>query len=412
MLEDIVGQLWFQLTLLLTVAIASSLLFAKFKQPKIIGQILLGIVIGPSLLGLISVDSDTPGSMVPRFAELGAIMLLFLIGLECDIKEIYTKRSLLIGAGGVIVPWVCGYFLSELMLPDPGVGYDMFSQSVFVGAALVATSVAITAGVLKEMGIIGSDIAKTLLGAAVVDDVLGMLVLAVSAGTASGEGIDLSDLTWLVTAAVLFVALGGYIGAKVLTKVVASVQRRGSARGLEESGFLMALSIALLYATISEAIGLSAIVGAFVAGTIFARCEYRTRFHGYTKVLEWVFAPIFFLSLGVLIDVGEVSSGAWLFALVLTGVAFATKIAGCGIPARLLGMSKGDSLSLGIGMSPRMEIAMVIALYGLSNKIITGEIYSVIVMMGLLTAVFTPSILRRTMRSVPKTPAVCETVDA
>src|SRR4030067_1049203 len=216
MLEDIwsaiVGNLWLQLSLLLSVAIASSFLFARFKQPKILGQLVVGIVIGPSVLGLISIGGTETGNLVEQLANLGAILLLFMIGLECDIKQIYTKRSVIIALGGVIIPWVCGFALAELMLPEPSIGYDKFSQSVFVGAALVATSVAITAGVLREMKVIGSDTAKIILGAAVVDDVLGMVVLGVSEGTATGAGIDLWELFLLVFASAAFVGLGAYIG--------------------------------------------------------------------------------------------------------------------------------------------------------------------------------------------------------
>ena len=405
--EGILDHLWFQLSLLLTVAIASSFLFARFKQPKIIGQIVLGIVIGPSMLGLISVSEADPGDMVHRLAELGAIILLFMIGLECDIREIYTKRSILIAAGGVIVPWICGFALAELMLPDPGVGFDMSAQSIFVGAALVATSVAITAGVLREMELIGSDTAKILLGAAVVDDVLGMIVLAVSVGTATGGGLDYADLLGLVIASVLFVSLGAYFGSKIVTRVISNVHRRGVQHGIEESGFLLALCLAFLYAVISEMIGISAIVGAFVAGTSFAKCDLRATFQKNISVLEWVFAPIFFLSLGILVDLNQVSAEAWVFAIVLTGVAFATKVVGCGVPARLLGLSKKDAVAIGIGMSPRMEVAMIIALYGLTVGIITREIYAVIVLMGLLTALFTPALLKRAMAGTPKPVEAC-----
>jgi Na+:H+ antiporter len=392
---------------LLTVAIASSFLFARFKQPKILGQLVVGIVIGPSVLGLISVGGTDTGDMVEQLANLGAILLLFMIGLECDMREIYTKRSILIATGGVIVPWICGFALAEFMLPAPGTGYDRFAQSVFIGAALVATSVAITAGVLREMGLIGSDTAKILLGAAVVDDVLGMIVLAVSTGAATGGGLNYENLIGLIIASVLFVSLGGYFGSKIATRVISKVQLRGMLHGIEESGFLLALCLAFLYAVIAEAIGISAIVGAFVAGTSFARCDFRENFRKNISVLEWVFAPIFFVSLGILVNLGGISGKAWVFAIVLTGVAFAAKVVGCGVPARLLGLSKKDSMAIGIGMAPRMEVAMVIALYGLTVGIITAEVYAVIVLMALLTTLFTPSMLKRVMRGTPKSPEEC-----
>ena len=412
MLQDIwsgiVNQLWFQLTFLLMIAIASSFLFARFKQPKVIGQIVIGIVIGPSILGLITVRQDDPGDMVHRFAELGAIILLFMIGLECDIREIYTKRSILIASGGVVLPWIGGFLIAELMLPDPAPPYDKFAQSVFIGAALVATSVAITAGVMREMKLMGSSTAKLLLGAAVVDDVLGMIVLAASAGTAADGGIDFGHLLWVAFAAVAFVSLGAYVGSKFIVRLISVVNRRGMRQGIEEGGFLLALSLAFLYAVISEAIGISAIVGAFVAGTSFARCEFRESYRKMTSVLEFVFAPIFFLSLGILVDLEQISIEVWIFAVVLTTVAFITKLVGCGIPALLMGVGKKESLIIGIGMSPRMEIAMIIALYGLTTNVISRDIYGVIVIMGILTAVFTPTMLKRTMKGMPKAEEVCE----
>jgi Kef-type K+ transport system membrane component KefB len=171
-------------------------------------------------------------------------------------------------------------------------------------------------------------------------------------------------------------------------------------RGIEESGLLLALSFAFLYSVVAELIGISAIVGAFVAGTSFARYEFRSGFRKQVAVLEWVFAPIFFLSLGIIVDLREMSVDAWVFAIVLTIVAFATKLVGCGVPARLLGLSGRDSISIGIGMSPRMEVAMIIGLYGLTIGVVSREIFSVIVTMGLLTSVFTPTVLRRTMKDM------------
>jgi len=391
-------NLWLQLSLLLTVALVSSFLFARFGQPKMLGQILIGVIIGPSVLGLISVGAGgATGDMVQRFAELGAIILMFMIGLECDIRQIYTGRSIVIAVGGVVLPWLAGFALADLMLPAAGAGFSRFAQSVFVGAALVATSVAITAGVLKELKLLGSDVAKALLGAAVVDDVLGMIVLAVSAGTATNGGVDYGGLLWLLIASTMFVAVGALFGAKVATRLIASVHRRFSARGVEEAGFVLALILAFVYSVVSETIGISAIVGAFVAGTSLARMELGTMFKRQMSVLEWVFVPIFFLSLGALVDIGQMTTQAWLFAAALTAVAFASKIAGCWIPARLVGMSSEEALTVGVGMVPRMEVAMIIGLYGLTVGIISQEIYSVIVIMGLLTTLFAPELLRRTI---------------
>jgi len=395
-----INDVWFQMTLLLTVAIASNFLFSRIGQSRIIGQIILGIIIGPSVLGILG-SQETPGEMVQRFAELGAIVLLFMIGLECNMKEIFTKKSVVIAIGGVSIPWIVGFFLAEALLSDPGDSFNKFSQSVFIGAALVATSVAITAGVMKEMGIIKSSVAKTILGAAVIDDILGMIVLSVSIGTAKGDSVDFTSVGMILIAAILFVVLGIYIGSRYLSKLIGIVERRGIKRGMQENGFLLALSLALLYAFISELIGISAIVGAFIAGTSFERMEFRMKVVNWTTVLEAVFAPIFFLSLGILVNI-RLPLMVWMFAIALTAAAIFSKVAGCGIPAKLLGMSRSEAISIGVGMSPRLEVAMIIALYGLTAGVINNEIYSVIIIMGLLTALFTPSVLRRTMKRIPK----------
>jgi Kef-type K+ transport system membrane component KefB len=411
MLEEIWNELtnaiWFKLTLLLTVAIASNFLFARFGQPKIIGQILLGIVIGPSVIGLINVNQSDPADIVVSLANLGAIILLFMIGLECKIKEIYTKRAVVIALGGVLLPWAAGFAIAELMLPVPPPPLDKFAQSVFVGAALVATSVAITAAVLREMGVLGSTVAKTILGAAVVDDVLGMIVLAISSGIAKGGGIEFIDLVLVIIAAVAFVAIGAFVGSRYLMRVAEHIEKKGIQHNLPESGFLFILSMMFLYSVIAETIGISAIVGAFVAGTSLAGCEFSSKFMERTAVLEWVFAPVFFLSLGILVNI-RLPLELWMFAIALTVVAFLTKLVGCGLPARYSGMSKKDAIVVGVGMSPRMEVAMIIALYALSVQIISHDVYSIIVLMGLLTAVFTPYLLKKTMKHIPVTGEICE----
>jgi Kef-type K+ transport system membrane component KefB len=406
MFEDLLNDIWFKLTLLLVVAIASNFIFSRFGQPKIIGQILLGIIIGPSFLGLITVNQADSGDVVNRLAELGAIILLFMIGLQCNMREIYTRISVIVATFGVLVPWVSGFFLAEWMLPDPITG-TRFAQSVMIGAALVATSVAITAGVMKELGIIGSRPAKVILGAAVVDDVLGMIALAISSELALGTEIQLLNIAWILIAAVTFVSLGAFVGSRYVSRLIGKVEKKGAEHKIPESGFLLAISFAFLYAFIAETIGISAIVGAFVAGTSLASCEHNVKFRKNTEVLGWVFAPIFFLSLGILVNI-RLPLEIWIFALILTLVAVVTKLVGCGIPARLLGLTNRESLAVGFGMIPRMEIAMVIALYALGNSIISQDVYSIIVLMGLLTALFTPPIMKRVMRGVPKTPDECE----
>jgi len=411
-LGDITGNFWFQVAVLLGVATASNFLFVRLKVPKIVGLIVVGVILGPSVSGFVDIDQSGGDDLLTLLAGFGAIIMLFMIGLEFNIRDIYTGRNMLIALGGIILPWLGGFLLAELLLPDSGLAAGKLAQSVFVGTALVATSVAITAGVLREMGLLSSSIAKTVLGVAVVDDVLGMIVLAISAGIASEGGLDVENLAWISIAAVAFVTLGAYLGIKFFTKVISAVERRGISHGLVESGFMLALAFAFLYAFVSEYIGISKIVGAFIAGTSFAGCQYRKQFMQGITFLEWAFAPIFFISLGVLVDI-RLPLEIWLFALVLAAVAILSKVIGGGIPARLLGMTSRESLAVGLGMSPRLEVAMIIALFGLTEGIIDSRIYSVIIIMGLITVLVAPYLLRRTAARIPRGPpdseeAVCE----
>jgi Kef-type K+ transport system membrane component KefB len=398
-LDEIGGDTWFQVATLFAVAIASSMLFVRLGLPKTVGWIVVGIIIGPGALNLIELQGSTDTDVAPLdpegktdlitlLATFGSTIMLFIIGLECDFKEIYTRKNISIAIGGITLPWIGGYALAEFLLPG-----GTFAQSIFIATALVATSVAITASVLKEMGILSSGIAKAILGAAIVDDVLGMIVLAITAGIGTGHGVELLDISWIAIAAILFVVLGTYLGIRVFVKVIGSIERYGLKRGLPESGFLVALSFAFMYAFVSHQIGISAIVGAFVAGTAFSQCEYRRQFREGIVFLEWAFAPIFFISLGILVNI-NLPVDMWVFAVALAGVAILTKVVGSAIPARLYGMSTGESVAVGLGMAARLEVAMIIAVYGLSENIIDTTVYSVIVVMGVISILIAPTLLR------------------
>ncbi|OGS56504.1 MAG: hypothetical protein A3K60_04255 [Euryarchaeota archaeon RBG_19FT_COMBO_56_21] len=392
--DTLLGDVWFELTFLLVVSLFASFIFARFGQPKVIAYIVVGVVIGFAFreIGLITLgdsgEEETLPEVVMLLAQLGSIVLLFMIGLECDLKEIYTKRSILIAAGGVIIPWIAGYIIADLF----GYGTD----AIFIGATLVATSVAVTASVMSEIGMIGTPVAYAIVGAAVVDDILGMVVLAISRGLTEGN-LDAVGLVLLLVGAVAFVVLGAWLGSHFLTKLVFMVQVSGYKRKMPQSGFVLVLAIAMLYSFIAEVIQISAIVGAFVAGTVFAGSALRDGIMKGMKYLEALFVPLFFVSLGIAVNLEGIAD-ALLFGLVLTAVAIITKVVGCGLPARATGMSWWDSMAIGIGMTPRLEIALVIAYVGLSNGIIDSEIYSVVVFMGLATALVAPSMLRRSLR--------------
>jgi Kef-type K+ transport system membrane component KefB len=381
--QSILASTEFQMSLLLFVALAGYLLAYRINQSAVVGIILAGIVVGPSLLGWV-----TYTDFVSTLAHLGAIVLLFTIGLEFEIKDITRPSYLFIALIGVIIPALGGYYLARLF------GYD-FKAAVFVGTALTATSIAITANVLREMGKLQTGTAKAIIGAAVIDDVLALLALSVSEGIVSGE-LSAIILTITLAKAVGFIVIGIFIGQILLRKVMRGLDKTRIVEKYPQSIFIFAMMMAFLYAMAADFVGLSAIVGSFLAGTSFAglKLERAKIFREGAEHLQIIFASIFFISLGVIMDLHVITVNVLGFILALTGIALLTKAIGCGIPAKLSGMSWKDSLITGIGMVPRGEVAMIVALIGLDQNLITQEGYVALILMSLLTTIIPPLLLR------------------
>ena len=374
----------FQMSLLLFVSLAGYLLAARINQSAVIGEILAGLIIGPSLLGWI-----TYTDFVQSVAHLGAIILLFVIGLEFKLKDVFDPRYGVIAFIGVIVPWIGGYLTAHLF------GYD-FQSSVFTGTALTATSIAITANVLKEMNKLKSEAAKAIIGAAVIDDILGLLALSISNQVVFGT-FSLAGVIMPLVKSVIFLVLGIYIGQQFLSKLIERVDRTAIAKKYPEFVFIFAMMVAFLYAMAAEWIHLSAIVGAFIAGISLegAVIQHGRNYKEGAEYLHIIFASIFFVSLGILVDVNVLTGNVIWFAIALTIVAMLTKVIGCYLPSSWQGFSAHDSAIIGFGMSPRGEVAMIVGLIGLNKGIIGQDIYTAIIFMSLLTTVATPIILRK-----------------
>jgi Na+:H+ antiporter len=371
------------MSLLMFVALAGYLIAYRINQSAVVGIILAGIVVGPSVLRLV-----TYTDFVSTLAHIGAVVLLFTIGLEFSIKDVARIRYLVIALGGVIVPALGGFFLASLF------GFD-FNASVFIGTALTATSIAITANVLREMGKLQTETAKAIIGAAVIDDVLALLALSASEGIVSGE---LSSTLILITAAkaIGFIVIGILIGKTLLSRLIVRLDKTKIAGKYPESIFIFAIMIAFLYAMAAEFVGLSAIVGSFLAGASFAGVKLIRGeiFREGAEHLQIIFASIFFVSLGVIMDLHYVTLNLLWFVLALSAVAVLTKVIGCGIPAIIQRMTIRDSLIVGMGMVPRGEVAMIVALIGLSQNLINQGTYSALILMSLLTTIIPPLILR------------------
>lgn len=387
MFDGIVTTIEFQLSLLLFVSLAGYLIASKINQSAVVWEILVGIAIGPSLLGLMTYTQS-----VQSFAQLGAVVLLFVVGLEFNIKDVFTLRYGVIALIGVIVPWIGGYLLATFF------GYD-FISSVFVGTALTATSVAITANVLREMGKLQTEAAKAIIGAAVIDDVLGLLVLSFSMEVAR-KTVSVAPLLLIIVEAAVFMVLGAYIGHKYLSALLERFDGTKLAERYPETVFIFAMIIAFLYAMIADVIGLSAIVGSFLAGVALtgAIIKRGKNFKEGAEYLQIIFASIFFVSLGILANFHALTLQILWFLIALTAVAFLTKIIGCYIGARIGRLSHRTSLAVGMGMAPRGEVAMIVALIGLNLGVIQQDIYVSLILMSLLTTIFVPIILRHFMK--------------
>jgi Kef-type K+ transport system membrane component KefB len=382
-LSELTSTIEFQMSLLLFVALAGYLIAARINQSAVIGEIVVGLVIGPSVLGLI-----TYTDFIASIAHLGAVILLFVVGLEFKFFDIFKPRYFLIAFVGVIFPWIGGYYLALLF------GFN-FASAIFVGTALTATSIAITAQVLYEMGKLKSETAKAIIGAAVIDDVLGLLALSVADKIVVGE-FSVAAFGMLVLKSTAFIAAGAAIGMIFINRFVQKMDKSMIAKRYPEFVFIFAMMFAFLYAMGAEMIGLSAIVGSFIAGVALenAKVKHSKSFREGAEYLHIIFASIFFVSLGILADFNALTPNIVWFLIVLTIVAILTKLVGCGLAARMQGFSWRDSTAVGIGMSPRGEVAMIIALIGLNQGLIGQDIYVSLVMMSLLTTVATPLLLR------------------
>jgi Kef-type K+ transport system membrane component KefB len=370
-----------QFAILLFVALISYIVFTKIKQSVIIGEILLGILIGPSILGLVTY---TP--FIQSIATLGAILLLFVIGFEFKLKDIYNIRFGIIAAIGVVVPFISGFYFAQFL------SYD-FTTSFFIATTLTATSIAITANVLKELGKLQTEPARAIIGAAVIDDVLGLIVLSFAIQVQAGD-LSIIEIGKILAAVVAFFAIAIIVGRPVVRWIMEHFEQTEMAKKHVEILIILAFVIAFIFSAAAEQIGLSAIVGAFLAGITMEGVRVREDFRKGADHVQMIFAPIFFISLGILIDFNKLTTDVIWFVLALTAIAFLTKLFGCYFGARIGKMNHRDSLIVGIGMVPRGEVAMIVALIGLEAAVITQEVYTAVILMSLLTTLFVPAILR------------------
>ncbi len=350
----------------------------RLKLPGVVGEIAAGCVLGPSALGWVH-----SSEALDLLAEIGVVLLLFSVGLETKLEEMKRvgRSAFFVGVLGVVVPFALGSLWAH------GAGFD-WAKSLFVAAAFVATSAGITARVLQELGVLQREESRVILGAAVIDDILAMLLLGVVTAVQSGESLHLGQLALVLVEAVAFIAVIVFLGTKVM---------RRQSHWLEApinplSPLTLALALCLGLAFLSTKFGLAAIIGAFLAGMIASETKQRETLEHQTQPLLAFMTPFFFVMTGSKVELAQLGDWSTLLTLALiTAIAIVSKLLGGFVGALSLG--KRGALIVGVGMIPRGEVGVVIASLGLATDVFSPHTYALIVAMSLLTSVVTPPVL-------------------
>ncbi len=351
----------------------------KLGQPAVVGELTAGIVIGPYALGLVHT-----GPVVNVLAEIGAVVLLFSAGLEQRLSELMRVGwvSTRVAILGIVVPFGLGFGAGLWFAHSP-------TESVFLGTALVATSVGITARVLGEVGQQRSSSGRIILGAAVIDDILGMVILAVVSGVALGQK-DARQIAIAVILALGLVIFVLWAGRGVIRRVVPRVAYFTR----QKSYFSLALLICLGLSVLAVEVGIAAIIGAFLAGLVFSEEEAAEDLRVKTHAVYEFVVPFFFVAMGMAMDVRVFARKEILVvAAIVTLLAILGKLVGCGLAA--LNLGRLEALRIGVGMVPRGEVGLIVALIGLNQRAMSLELYSVIVIMSLITTMIVPPVLTR-----------------
>ncbi|HTR68529.1 MAG TPA: cation:proton antiporter [Terriglobales bacterium] len=376
------SQLLWELLVIFVAAKILGEIFERLRLPGVLGEILAGVMLGPFALGWVH-PSDTLHSI----AEIGVIFVLFSAGLETSPRELIQvgRNALMVAVAGVVVPFLLGY----LYMKWRG---DASTEAIFVGAAMVATSVGITARVLGDLGVMSTRAAKIIMGAAVFDDILGMLLLAIVAGLASGASLEWIHLGVLAAEATAFALFMIFVAPRIVRRIHPSVERLST----QNPSLIIALALCLSLSWLSTTIGMAAIIGAFFAGLMFADYAPHWNLHARVSGITEFLAPYFFFAIGSQLNLRLFTSDVLVAAAVVSGLAIVSKLLGCGLP--LLRQGWPTALRVGVGMMPRGEVALIVALVGLQSQIVTASTYAIVVFMTAVTTFLAPPLLRLLFR--------------
>lgn len=387
------------LALILLAAELFGLLANKCKAPRVVGQIIAGLLIGPAVLGLVG-QSD----FLNQMAEIGVVLLMFSAGLETDLKELIRTGplALLVACAGVFVPMAGGALLFAFMMYGgiPATGSAEFFRALFIGTIMTATSVTITVQALRELGRLKGKVGTLILSAAIIDDVIGIVVLtfviSLAGGGASGEAPSIGTV---IVKILLFFVVTVLVGILVYKLFKVLNKKYPHRRRLPIFG----LAFACLLSFCAEYLfGIADITGAYAAGIILSSLkdsEYIERKMDISSYM--IFGPIFFVNIGLKTNFSEMTSDLILFSVLFVIVALITKIIGCGFVAKLAKNSWKDSLKVGVGMMTRGEVALIVASKGLSAGLMEQKYFAAVILLIICSSIATPIILKLLYKGEP-----------
>jgi Kef-type K+ transport system membrane component KefB len=398
MVTHILSVVLLDFVLVLVAARLGGWLAEKIRQPSVLGEIIAGIMIGPSLLGLLNPavagqDAQFSFQFMLLLGEIGAMVLLFQVGLESGLHKMLKSgfTSFCVALIGVVVPALLGFVYFYYFLGQS------FNVSIFVGGMLTATSVGITMRVLSDIGKMKTNEGRIILGAAVIDDVMGLVILSMVVGligtTVVTPGQIIFDTAKITFMSVIFLLGSLWLGMRFMPKILGYLHSIKMHRTFIVSSFVFLM----IYGYLADIIGLAAIVGAFAAGLVFETLNTKEHFMEKVKPVANLLVPIFFVMVGARMNIAALASPEILpMILVLLAIAIIGKMA-AGLGALRSNVNK---LAIGIGMIPRGEVGLIFAALGLTAGVITMQLYSALVIVILLTTLITPPFFARAMRNI------------
>ena len=385
-----IEQFFFTIAIVLAAAKLGGEIAIRIGQPAVLGELVAGVILGSSVLGIIPAEGSLH-DVIGVFAEIGVVILLFEIGLETDLREMFRVggSAIVVALVGVVAPFVLGYGTWTVMTNDPG------SVAVFVGATLTATSVGITSRVLSDLGQMNTREARVILGAAIVDDILGLVILAIVSGLAAGAALSANAIALKFVVAIGFLVVAVVVGRWLMPRFFTVVERM-QARG---TLFVISFAFVIALAALASSVGSALIIGAFAAGIILSTTNHFDLITKDIHPVSHLFAPIFFVYVGSSVNVALLNPASSQFApqtLWIAGALLIVAVIGKLASGFAVGWGreKLNHLAIGVGMVPRGEVGLIFAHVGLDNNVVDVPAFNALVIVVMLTTFIAPPLLK------------------